>query len=32
MIRERLDETGRQRLFSQFLAKLEARKKQDFPA
>ena len=32
MIRERLDDAGRQRLFSQFLAKLEARKKQDFPA
>ena len=32
MIRERLDEAGRQQLFNQFLAKLEARKKTDFPA
>ena len=32
MIRERLDEVGRQRLFNQLLAKLDTKKKQDFPA
>ena len=32
MIRERLDEEGRQRLFNQFLAKLDPRNKQNFPA
>ena len=32
MIRERLDEGGRQRLLNQFLAKLDTLKKRDFPA
>ena len=32
MIRERLDEGGRQRLFNQFLAKLDTKNKQDFRA
>ena len=31
MIRERLDEGGRQRLFNQFLSKLDTGKKRDFP-
>jgi F0F1-type ATP synthase membrane subunit b/b' len=32
MIRERLDKEGRQRLLNQFLAKLDTKKKRDFPA
>ena len=32
MIRERLDEGGRQRLFNQLLAKLDPKKKQDYRA